>query len=251
MQTPRLTFEPVKHVYQLDGKRATSVTTILSGGIPKGALVPWAAKTAAQYAIDNPGATLDEIKGAPERDRDEAARRGTLVHDTIEMILRGEDPEIPEEIAAHIAGWRAFVAAWQITAVYQECIVGNGGLRYAGKFDLVGTSPLINGGKRLILDWKTSRSVHDEAALQMSAYAMAEFMIDPETGEEIPVPHVSASFVAHVTSEGTELYPCAENRLELRRHFRLFRDALDVYRGATPRRHALKKPLTTPAILAA
>lgn len=251
MLAPRLTFEPVKHIYRLDGKRATSVTTILSGGIPKGALVPWAAKTAAQYAVDNPGASLEEIQGAPDRDRDEAGRRGTRVHDTIEKILRGEDPEIPEEIAAHITGWAAFVAAWQITAVYQECIVAHGDLRYAGKFDLIGRSPLINGGKPFILDWKTSRSVHDEAALQMSAYALAEFMIHPETGEEIPIPCVSASFVAHVTSEGTELYPCAESRLELRRHHRLFRAALDVYRGATPRRHALKKPLPTPAALAA
>lgn len=242
----RLTFEPVKHVYLLDGKRATSVTTILSGGIPKGALVPWAAKTAAQYAIDNPGATLEEIKGAPDRDRDEAGRRGTLVHDTIELILRVDDPGIPEEIAAHIVGWRAFLAAWQIRAIFQECIVAHTALRHAGKFDLIGCSPLINEGKPFILDWKTSRSVHDEAALQMSAYARAEFMVHPVTGEEIPVPTVSASFVAHVTADGTELYPCAETHLELRRHHKLFREALAVYRSATPRRRALKQPLPAP-----
>lgn len=247
----RLTFEPVKHVYLLDGKRATSVTTILSGGIPKGALVPWAAKTAAQYAIDNPGATLEEIKGAPDRDRDDAGRRGTLVHDLIEKIMRGEDPEIPDEVAAHIAGFLAFAAEWKLTSVYQECIVAHAGLRYAGKFDLIGISPLINRGKPFILDFKTSRSVHDEAALQMSAYARAEFMIHPETGEEMQIPKVSASFVAHVTAEGTELYPCAESHLELRRHHRLFREALAVYRSATPRRHALKKPLPSPLATAA
>ena len=66
-----------------DGRRVPGVTTILSKTLPKPALVPWAAKATATFAVDNldtlagldRGAAIELAKKAPQLDRDAAARR--------------------------------------------------------------------------------------------------------------------------------------------------------------------------------
>ena len=48
-----LKFTASTHRYLLDGKKVQGVTTILSQGIPKPALPPWAARTVAEWVADN------------------------------------------------------------------------------------------------------------------------------------------------------------------------------------------------------
>ena len=49
-----LKFSPKAHRYWLDGKPIPGVTTLIGKGLPKPALPNWAARTVAEYVVDNP-----------------------------------------------------------------------------------------------------------------------------------------------------------------------------------------------------
>jgi hypothetical protein len=53
----------------------------------------------------------------------------------------------------------------------------------------------------LICDWKTSKDIHAEVALQLAAYSRADCIIDANGNRE-PMPEVDGAAVLHVTPEG-------------------------------------------------
>jgi hypothetical protein len=241
------TFDPEKHVYKRDGKRLTSVTTILSGGIPKPQLVNWAARVAAQYAVDNPGATFEEIKDAHTRDRDTAAVRGTAVHDIAEKLVHGEAVEVPEELEPYIDGYLAFLDAFQITPVLTEKTVVLVDLGVAGRFDLIATSPHLNNGEPVMIDLKTSRGVYGETGLQCAAYSSADYYVtDKDPEHEHKLPGIAATYVAHVQPSGTYLHPLATGPVQISRQFDMFKAAHFIYRTTTERGKIVGHPIEYP-----
>ncbi|ADG96525.1 hypothetical protein Srot_0032 [Segniliparus rotundus DSM 44985] len=177
------------HFYELDGERVDGVTTILSGGIPKAALMPWALKTAAQFAVENwdelcglgQFERVDQIKKAPWRERDEAANRGSEVHRLAERLMRGEEVTVPATLSGHVRSCVDFLDEWQPVPVLLECPVASRAERYAGTLDAVVDIP---GEGRCLIDFKTSRSgVHPETGLQLAAYRHADFAL--AGGEEV------------------------------------------------------------------
>ena len=79
-----------------------SVTSAIGGGLPKPFLVGWAAKVAAEAAVEDyeivgamlakgdKRAAIDHIKGARFRDMGQKADRGTIVHAAFENYLAGK-----------------------------------------------------------------------------------------------------------------------------------------------------------------
>lgn len=232
------------HWYKLDGKKADGVTSVLSDGVPKPALVGWAAREVANFAATHlpmleeldESARIDLLKGAPYRERDKAARRGTEVHKLAELLLDGDDVEVPEELAGHVDSYLKFLDDWQATAEHVELVVGNRTRRYMGSLDMIGT---LRDGKRWLLDIKTTRSgIFNETALQLAAYRYAEFYIDPD-GNEQPMPAVDDVGAIWVRADGYDLIPVVADETTFRTflyaqqvaHFTkgpsLVRDALD------------------------
>ena len=206
-----LKFYPASHRYKLDGAWVPGVTTILGKGLPKPALPRWAAKSAAEYVADN----LEVLNALPDREsiiatvkqspwtaRDRAAVRGTDVHALAEDLIHGRDVDVPEHLAGHVNGYVRFLDQWQPTPIITERPVANRKWWYAGKPDALVTLP---SGERLLLDWKTSKGVYGETALQTAAYRGAEFYTD-EDGNEQPMPEVDGLAVVHITEYATELY---------------------------------------------
>ena len=206
-----LKFNEAAHRYWLDGKPIPGVTTLLGKGLPKPALPRWAAKSAAEYVADN----LEVLNSLPDREsiiatvkqspwtaRDRAAVRGTDVHALAEELIHGRDVDVPEHLAGHVNGYVRFLDEWQPTPIITERPVANRKWWYAGKPDAVVTLP---SGERLLLDWKTSKGVYGETALQTAAYRGAEFYAD-EDGNEQPMPEVDGLAVVHITEHGTEVY---------------------------------------------
>src|SRR5690348_10872436 len=105
------------HFYEVDGRKADGVTTLIGDGIPKPALVNWAANTTAAYAVDHwdaldgmsPSQRLERLKKARYLDLDKAAKRGTEVHGIAEKLAHGEEVEVPDELAGHISSAVAFL----------------------------------------------------------------------------------------------------------------------------------------------
>jgi hypothetical protein len=246
-----LTFDPVKHAYKLDGKRLTSVTTVLGAGIPKPFLIDWAANTAADYAIANPGASRDEIASAHRKERDQAGVRGTAVHNLAEDLVHGNAVEVPEELAPYIDGYLNFLEAWQLQPVLTEKTICLPDLNVAGRFDLIGTSPFLNSGEPCIFDVKTSKGVYRETAAQLAAYSKgAYYVTDEAPGTQHSLPKVGASFVIHVTAYGTDLVPFAQSPEELDADYEYFLHAHAIYKRSLAA-HKVKEPLPYPAAVAA
>lgn len=240
------------HWYRLDGTKADGVTSILDNGIPKKALVGWAARETATFAwekramlvdLDQPEA-VDFLKGAPYRERDKAAKRGTEVHRVAERLARGEEVDVPQELAGHVDAYLKFRDDWQPENEIVEFIGGNRKHRYMGTGDLIATLPgLCECG---LIDLKTNRSgPFGETALQIAAYRNFEFILDDQ-GDEIPMPAIDWTGCLWIRADGYELYPYEAGAAEFRAflyaqqvaHF--VTDRLDKVRGdaLVPRKRA-------------
>jgi hypothetical protein len=199
------------HSYLLDGAKCPGVTTIISKGLPKPALMPWAAKEAALCAINErhlwetmpEASALDWIKNAHRRNRDAAANKGTLVHDLAEKLRDGAEVEVPAELAGHVDAYLTFLNEWQPEPLHIERVVGSRTHRYMGTFDSIERMP---DGRVALLDIKTNRSgPFGEVALQLAAYRYAEFILDDD-GAEQPMPDVDWCGVVWITDTGYEVY---------------------------------------------
>ena len=85
-------------------------------------------------------------------ERDIAAARGTMVHESIESLIQGEEVKCDDdEIAKHLMCFSKFWDEHEVTTIAQELFLIHGGYGFAGTPDLICE---IN-GKTWILDWKT------------------------------------------------------------------------------------------------
>lgn len=144
----------------LTGDRLRSVTTILSGGVPKPALMFWSAQTCTDCAIESLPALvaasrfpdqLAELRSwilrAHTRKKDERAEVGSLVHRVIESRLLGT--ELPASIKEGETEWALdgpelapfleqilrFEEEWRPRWTASEMVVANPGHGYAGTLD--------------------------------------------------------------------------------------------------------------------
>lgn len=199
------------HSYLLDGERADGVTWIVSNGIPKQALIDWAARQSAGYAIDH----WDELAqlGLAERLRrierarfdtvKQAAVRGTDVHALALRLAAGETVEVPEPLEGHVDAYLQFVADFEPVEILTETVVGNRRYRYMGTLDTVAHID----GKAWLIDWKTGASgIWPEAALQLAAYRHAEFYLDAN-GQEQPMPPTDQAGCVWLRADGYDLIP--------------------------------------------
>lgn len=205
------------HYYKdADGNRVPGVTTIIGDGVPKPALINWAANATAEYAVDQwdelgalgPAARLKRLQGARYDVKDTAARRGTEVHRAAEELLAGKSVKVPEEIAGHVEQYARFLDEFQVEAEFVEfsCISYEWG--YAGTADLCARLVLPNHGpKTLLMDLKTTRSgVFGETALQLAAYRYADVWLTPDDEENTPF-DVDYCAAIHVRADGYDLVP--------------------------------------------
>lgn len=188
--TVHLDFDPVKHVYKINGTYANGVTTAL-GIINKPFLIQWAAKMAADHvkATIVPGQALDEVqiqqlvdgaKNAHRKTRDGAADMGTYIHNYIEAFVRGEEPGKPinPKLLRVVDKFHDWWDENDIEIITPEQVLCSPTHMLAGTADL--TCKL--NGKLTILDWKTGSGIYPEMFLQLAAYAM---MYEEEHGVHI------------------------------------------------------------------
>lgn len=228
-----LKFNEGNHSYWLDGKRIQGVTTILGAGIPKPALPYWAAKSVAEYVIDNRdkvealwemggGSAVAALKQVPWTKRDEAAVKGTAIHAIAEELVHGREVDVPDHLLPYVEGYVSLIEEFQIEPLFTELPVAHRLYRYGGKFDIIakiGAGPWE--GRTALIDWKSSKGVYGETCLQTAAYASAEFMLTDE-GEQ-PLPAVDCTAVVHVTEFGSTLHSLSSTPDEIAEAFNVFR----------------------------
>jgi hypothetical protein len=197
------------------GEKVPGVTSIL-GSLGKPFLQAWAAKMVAEHAVDNVGAyiglvmngqrqaAVDALKAAPRRYTTERADIGSEAHDLFERLGRGEDiGRIRPEMNGYVEQWRLFNEQFRPNFLMQEETVWSDKHRYAGSFDAIAEI----GGEVVVLDYKTSRAVYAETALQMAAYRYADHIVRPD-GNKVPLPkNISGGAVVHIHPDMYEVVP--------------------------------------------
>lgn len=143
-----MVFDEEKHLYYVGGKVVPSVTEIL-------------APLHRSYGNLNPSVL------------DYARRRGTAVHEELEMLDLTGDLEWTPETAPYIQAYLEWCTVFRPTWTAVEKPVFCEELRYAGTLDRMG---LLNGTERAIVDLKTSQDTKEalvSVCVQTAAYTLA------------------------------------------------------------------------------
>lgn len=240
------------HYYRdATGQRVPGVTTIIDKGVPKPALINWAANATAEYAVDHwdeladlgPAVRLKTLQGARYAEKDKAARRGTEVHTAAEKLLAGQTVQVPDEIAGHVESYARFMEEFDVEPVHVEfsCISYRWG--YAGTADLCARLTIDGRRVTVLADLKTSRSgVFGDVALQLAAYRYAEvWVVDGQEIEPVQVDHCVG---IHVRGDGYDLLPVEAGEQE----HRDFLYAMRVGMFADRSRDLVGPPIVAPTV---
>ena len=206
-----LYFDPVKHVYKVNGKNVRSVTGITSEGVPKKGLQDWLISTPMAEAESQIKTLLDQqvkldrvilarvfqtASEKTEKIKKDAGLVGTVVHGLVEDYLKGK--EIPEQTDKKvIACWNNFLKWWdkqEYTPVEIEKKIYSKNFNYAGTLDLVVKD---KEGKLVLIDIKTSNSVSFDYHLQLNAY---KFAYEEETKSPI-----SSALIVRLPKQGGKI----------------------------------------------
>lgn len=224
------------HSYRIDGERVPGVTTLLSDGIPKPALVGWGINAVSRYAATHldelwamrgmgEEAVFSALRQSPYTDRNDAAARGTTLHGYAEKLMRDEPVDVPADLLPWVEAVVSYLDDWQPRTLLQEVAVGNKRWRYGGTLDDVSEIPgrLAESSlqqrctrpgcshTRKIVDYKSGKGVYAETALQLAAYAEPENVFkDPETGVERTVGELDLcdeGYVVHIRPNEYRVVP--------------------------------------------
>jgi len=176
-----------RHYRTADDTLVPSVTNII-GILDKPALPRWAANEVAKRAATlkfslgdlSDNEVVDILKGAPWSKSTRAADRGTDIHAYLEHLLNRWEPD---DLSEDAEPYRQAADDWFEYAgqgfeqVQTEVTMFHP--LYAGTTDLVG----MLDDRWHIVDFKTSKAIYDEAALQLSALSGCYTLAD---GSPVP-----------------------------------------------------------------
>lgn len=217
-----------RHYQHPSGDLVPSVTNVISV-LDKPALPRWAAKMVAESAYRMRHAlaemeqneAIDMLKGSPWSRSKRAADRGTDIHTYLEHRLNMWEPE---PLSDDAMPYKDAADAW-----YDECypdeVVGTEVTLfhplYAGTTDLI----MRRGGRLVIADFKTSKAIYDEAALQLSAlygcYSDADGMSVPWRDSAGQLTETPELVVIRIGEDGWEEKVVADPNSSLRVFFGL------------------------------
>ena len=202
------------YVDDLTGERQPGVTSILNM-MAKPGLRYWFAKMVAEEAVDSFSTIMDLVgkqrhddavdflKRAPGRHSGRAADRGTIVHGLIERMNRGEElGNIHPDFEGYVRNYEDFLNKWQPEWLEVESTIWNSTVGFAGTCD--GIARIQN--EIALVDLKTGANVYGEVALQLSAYANGEFILEAN-GDRRPLPEIETAAVVHLREDRCEVRP--------------------------------------------
>jgi hypothetical protein len=243
-----------------------SVTTIIGATTNKAYLTGWAARLAADFAVDHydlVGMTLNEagpdaaknlIANASERYRNYRRDLGSRIHNMAENLnldlpLPSFDELNAEELAEvdeFVDGYVAFLCDHEPVIEMSEATVANVIYGYAGTLDSVMVFPAMR--RRLLVDIKSGKNLDDTIGEQLVGYRRCDEVWLPN-GQKAPMPEVDGRAVLHLSCDypdGYKLFEIVDTPEQEQEAFDRFLHRVAVVRagkGAKLRTKALYKPL--------
>ena len=125
------------------------------------------------------------LRAAATEERDLAGDRGTRAHDAIALGLSPD--EVDPDIFGYVVQFQDFMHTLQPRILWSERQVWNLTHGYAGTGDAL---MMLPDGRIFVVDYKTSKGVYIDHAIQVIAYGMAEFVgendvIDQQATEQL------------------------------------------------------------------
>ena len=211
----KIKFVESNHSYWLNGKRLTGVTTIIGKAYDKSAiLMAWQLNETIASLLNNKNrlieATTDaeikdilaEAKKAAAEKKDLAAEIGKAIHRWVELYIKGELPEMPEDdrVAEGVNNFVRWLDESKMKLIDSEKIV------YSKRYGFVGTLDITaeRDGKLYLLDIKTGNAIYPEYRIQTAAYLMAD---KEESGREY-----AGRVILRVSKETEEEYYTRMNK---------------------------------------
>lgn len=153
---------PNKGYFTKDGTRVPGTTTIIGRFKESGALIAWA------YKRGKDGLELYDS-------RDKAAELGTIVHEMVELYIKGLEIDIPKDACAEDAqailsaydAFREWFESNKFKVIAQEMQLVSEVYKYGGTPDAIAED---SKGRLVLLDWKTSDGIYQDYLLQLAAY---------------------------------------------------------------------------------
>lgn len=228
-------FKKEGHIYTLNGKRLTGITTIL-GVISKPALIGWSAKMSSEYVLNNLKDIKDlervceEAKTAHARKRDKAGDAGTDVHEIIEAEIKNAientegfiSPKWKEQYdGKQVINFLDWAVKNKVKFLESEKMVYSEKLFCAGTYDF----KCEIDKKIYIGDIKTSSGIYDRTPFaQTAAYQMMELENEPNN-------QIDGRLIINIKKNGTfnedkDVYSSEYYKEDLE----LFMSALSIYR---------------------
>lgn len=229
------------YFFKRDGvnKRYLRVTTIIDLGIPKPALIGWAARVTAEAAYDGIAtlysfqkrddreAAVDWLKSQRFRKKEEAALKGTQIHTAIEAYKLGRPyPGVPRNVRPFYDGFLRMLNDQRPIVLQTEANVFNDKRVYAGTLDTIMVWPNLPKtlaargidveefypqpwkdprGPVLVGDYK-SGWIYPEVALQLTGYRNSEFIGGPD-GAVYEMPETDGGIAIALRPGYTEVIP--------------------------------------------
>lgn len=232
----KFTFDATRHLYELDGKPLTGVTTVLSV-IAKPALIQWAANEAIKYIEENgeyfqdrerwivSPAILEAARKAHTKKKEKAGAQGTDTHTEIEKyvktcIERGVNGLVFKELGPGQTDPLVEFSKWAVSNNIK--FIESEKRMYSREWWVAGTTDLVfeKDGQRFVGDVKTMKKLWDVTPfIQCAAYAK----MMSESGEKF-----DGTCIINIPKETNRVE--THYRFDLEGDTRAFEAALTLYR---------------------
>lgn len=177
---------PKRHMYYIEGKRKTGVTTACGIKDKSDALVSWNREETAKHLFEllDKGVKLTEqhvidSAYAAELVKDRAADLGSRIHDWIERYIKYrlktpgyEMPEMPEDpnVLTGATSFLEWESSHKVKFLWSEKLL------YSKEHDYIGTGDFgaIVDGITCLCDIKTGNGMYNSVRMQTASYTMAD-----------------------------------------------------------------------------
>ncbi len=140
---------------------------------------------------------VNQLKGVPNRRRDDAAMIGTLAHSAVRNYLEfGTEPDMLD--SGYVDAAKKFLWEKGLQPRRFEQELANFDLGYAGTADLLCRN---QEDELIVVDWKTGNRIYPKHAAQIVALMNCTHYLTKEMGSA-DLPHCSGGFIVHLTEAG-------------------------------------------------
>jgi hypothetical protein len=191
------------------------VTSVIGIVDKSGPLMGWSRRVTAEAAVRHAAeigtwatefgtdAAVSLLTKAAVNETTKAADVGTRVHALAEAISLGQSVEVTEEERPFLEAYQQWIADWRPEFLATEEMVISTQHRYGGTFD----AAVRMLDEVWLIDYKTSKGVYPETALQLAAYARADFIGRPGDPTRYEIPQATQFGVLHLRPTGYEVVP--------------------------------------------